>query len=105
MGYTWSFLTCKIGHCIHVWEPIIGSAVARSIATGALGALAFCHDRGVTHGSLGAASVLLSHFEDRCGSRSAPSAITEMNRIDLVLFVRHNRKFGTLFGSHTPEWP
>ena len=30
-----------------------------------MAALAFCHERGVAHGSLGAASFLLSTFDDR----------------------------------------
>jgi serine/threonine protein kinase len=37
----------------------------RAIARGAVAALAFCHERGVAHGSLGAASFLLSTFDDR----------------------------------------
>lgn len=37
----------------------------RAICRGLLQALAFCHGRGVAHGSLGPGSVLLSTFEDR----------------------------------------
>lgn len=32
---------------------------------GALQALAYCHERGVAHGSLGSGSILLSAFDDR----------------------------------------
>eukprot|EP00884_Botryococcus_braunii_P022362 jgi/Botrbrau1/880/Bobra.0167s0005.1 len=39
--------------------------MVRSIAKGALEALAYCHERGVAHGSLGSASILLSTFDDR----------------------------------------
>lgn len=41
----------------------------RAIARGCLSALAFCHERGVTHGSLGSGSVLLSTFDDRSAAR------------------------------------
>jgi hypothetical protein len=37
----------------------------RAICAGLLRALAFCHGRGVAHGSLGPGSILLSTFEDR----------------------------------------
>lgn len=37
----------------------------RQIARGLLTAVAFCHERGVGHGSLGAGSVLVSTFDDR----------------------------------------
>lgn len=39
-------------------------ACRRSICRGALAALAYCHSRGVVHGSLGSGSVLLSTFSD-----------------------------------------
>lgn len=42
---------------------------SRAIARGSLEALAFCHERGVIHGSLGSGSVLLSTFDDRAASR------------------------------------
>ena len=37
----------------------------RSICKGVLEALAFCHNRGVAHGSLGPGSILLSTFRDQ----------------------------------------
>lgn len=37
----------------------------RKIARGAVEALAYCHERGVAHGSLGSGSILLSTFDDR----------------------------------------
>eukprot|EP00891_Asterochloris_glomerata_P005155 jgi/Astpho2/5155/Aster-x0666 len=39
--------------------------MVRSIMRGALQALAYCHERGVAHGSLGSGSILLSAFDDR----------------------------------------
>lgn len=39
--------------------------VHRSICKGVLEALAFCHKRGVAHGSLGPGSILLSTFRDQ----------------------------------------
>ncbi|KAK9863849.1 hypothetical protein WJX84_002840 [Apatococcus fuscideae] len=39
--------------------------MVRAIARGALEALAFCHDQGVAHGSLGPGSILLSTLDDR----------------------------------------
>ena len=44
-------------------NPII--LLLRAIAGGALRAVSFCHERGVAHGSLGGASFLLSHCDDR----------------------------------------
>ena len=43
--------------------------ISRAIARGSLDALAFCHERGVIHGSLGSGSVLLSTFDDRAAPR------------------------------------
>ena len=39
--------------------------VGRSIARGALTAVAYCHSKGVAHGSLGSGSFLVNTFEDR----------------------------------------
>jgi serine/threonine protein kinase len=41
----------------------------RSITRGALQALAYCHDLGVVHGSLGSGSVMLSSFDDKTARR------------------------------------
>jgi hypothetical protein len=26
IGYTWSYLACRIGHCVPIWQPFIGSS-------------------------------------------------------------------------------
>jgi hypothetical protein len=41
----------------------------RAIAAGALRALAYCHERGVVHGAVGAGSLLLSTFDDASSMR------------------------------------
>jgi len=43
--------------------------MVRSIASGMLGAVAFCHDRFVAHGSLGSGTFLLSTFNDQDNAR------------------------------------
>jgi hypothetical protein len=45
------------------WAPV--ARACRSICKGVLEALAFCHKRGVAHGSLGPGSILLSTFRDQ----------------------------------------
>jgi serine/threonine protein kinase len=49
----------------HYCGPQESLWLCRTIAKGALQALSFCHERGVAHGSLGSASILLSTFDDR----------------------------------------
>ena len=51
----------------HGWPPLQTplQSNCRAICSGLLRALAFCHGRGVAHGSLGPGSILLSTFEDR----------------------------------------
>jgi hypothetical protein len=35
IGYTWSYLACRIGHCVPIWQPCIGSAFQKWITTAA----------------------------------------------------------------------
>lgn len=48
--------------CTHVFPSI---PVHRAICAGCVNALAFIHERGVAHGSIGSGAVLLSHVDDR----------------------------------------
>ena len=49
--------------------PALQGNHARRAAAATLQGLAYCHNRGVVHGSLGSGSVMLSSFDDKTARR------------------------------------
>jgi len=56
-------MCCNLCACEH--DVRMYACLCRSICKGVLEALAFCHQRGVAHGSLGPGSILLNTFRDK----------------------------------------
>ncbi len=56
-------MCCDLCACVH--DVRMYACLCRSICKGVLEALAFCHQRGVAHGSLGPGSILLNTFRDK----------------------------------------
>lgn len=61
----------------------------RSLARGALSAVAYCHAKGIAHGSLGSGSFLTNTFDDR--------------RSDSVIVKMSNFGFAQRWQDHTEE--